>query len=294
MTFQARVLLVLVASPSDTGPARKALREAIEDWSSVFAEETGVVLLPLLWERDTRPEMGDRPQGIVNRQLGDRADLVIGTFWTRVGTATGEAESGSIEEIERAMDDGKPVLLYFSRTPVAMENLDTEQWERLKAFRTRVERLGLVDTYENTEELVRKVAVALSKVVRDTFNTEVPALTAVAPSAQVVARIEREPRIRTGAGGRVSQSTDYLLVLENHGTRPAEDVMFRIVADDEERDEMRVPEIIDGNSPVSRLMPGNPLRYHLIVVMGTRPQFEVEIAWREGDERHTELQTLRW
>src|SRR5512133_3757337 len=112
--FRANVVGVLVASPSDTLLERKAVAEAIDGWSSFDAEATGVAFLPLLWERDSIPEMGDRAQGVLNRQLGDRADAVVGIFWTSVGTPTGESESGSIEEIERAHAAGKPVMVYVS------------------------------------------------------------------------------------------------------------------------------------------------------------------------------------
>lgn len=106
--FQATVYRVLVASPSDTGGVRDVLRRAIEDWSSVNAEATGVALMPLLWERDSTPEMGDRPQALINKQLGEKTDMVIGAFWTRIGTPTGEAESGSAEEVREGMREGKP------------------------------------------------------------------------------------------------------------------------------------------------------------------------------------------
>jgi hypothetical protein len=39
---------------------------------------------------------------------------LIGVFWTRVGTPTGIAESGTLEEIERVAAEGKLVMLYFS------------------------------------------------------------------------------------------------------------------------------------------------------------------------------------
>jgi len=58
--------------------------------------------------------MGDRPQAILNKQLGEISNILIGIFWTRLGTHTGQAESGTVEEIEEFMKAGKPVLLYFS------------------------------------------------------------------------------------------------------------------------------------------------------------------------------------
>jgi hypothetical protein len=35
-------------------------------------------------------------------------------FWTKLGTATGVAASGTVEEIDRFVAAGKPAMLYFS------------------------------------------------------------------------------------------------------------------------------------------------------------------------------------
>jgi hypothetical protein len=77
--FDARVVRVLIASPGDTVNERQVLRGALEDWNGINADQ-GVMVLPLMSERDATPEMGDRPQGVINRQLVDLADLLIGVF----------------------------------------------------------------------------------------------------------------------------------------------------------------------------------------------------------------------
>jgi hypothetical protein len=91
--------------------------------------EDGVLLQPLMWERDATPEAG-APQAVINRQLVDKADILIGLFWTRLGTPTTEAESGTVEEIERMIAADKPVLLYFSRLPVVPESIDVGEYSR--------------------------------------------------------------------------------------------------------------------------------------------------------------------
>jgi hypothetical protein len=88
MTFPATVVRVLIASPGDTGQARLLLRDVLQEWNSLHAEDSSVMLLPVMWERDATPEMGDRPQGIINRQLVDASDILVGIFWTRLGTPT--------------------------------------------------------------------------------------------------------------------------------------------------------------------------------------------------------------
>ena len=109
----ATVLEVLIASPSDVTAARDAITAAIHAWNGTHSEREGVILQPLRWELDARPELGDRPQAVINRQIVDRADITIAVFWTRLGTPTGHAASGTAEEIQRSFDAGRPTLLYF-------------------------------------------------------------------------------------------------------------------------------------------------------------------------------------
>jgi Domain of unknown function (DUF4062) len=110
MTFQANVFRVLIASPSDVQAERELIVRVIQEWNDANAVERQVALLPVRWETHTTPELG-RPQEIINRQIVDSCDLLIGVFWTRIGSPTDEAESGTLEEIERVASQGKLVLL---------------------------------------------------------------------------------------------------------------------------------------------------------------------------------------
>ena len=48
------------------------------------------------------------------------------------------------------MAAGKPAMVYFSTEPVAPQQLDSAQWERLKEFKAWCESKGLVQTFENS------------------------------------------------------------------------------------------------------------------------------------------------
>src|SRR6266536_3505617 len=158
MPFSANVLRILIASPSDTRSERELLRRIVWQWNDDHAEETNVVLLPVLWETHSVPEMPGRPQSILNRQLGDRCDLLIGTFWTRLGTPTGEERSGTVEEIMSFIRGGRPVLLYFSDQPAAPSTVDTAQMDALRAFKSECEQNGLVKTYDSLPTLEQSVS----------------------------------------------------------------------------------------------------------------------------------------
>ena len=167
MSYKATVYKILIASPSDVADERQTISGVIHSWNATNSEELGVVLLPVKWETHSTPEMGGSPQAIIDKQLVEGCDFLIGTFWTRIGTPTEIAESGTVEEIEKFINAGKPVMLYFSSKPVVLNNIDTGQYERLKSFKEKCQKEGLVEQYAEISELSEKLNRHLTKVVRD-------------------------------------------------------------------------------------------------------------------------------
>ncbi len=155
---------VLIASPSDVRIERDVLVEVIEDWNSTHSRDRGISLKALRWELDSVPGSGARPQEILNRQLVENADILIGVFWTRLGTPTGRAISGTVEEIDHFRSTGKPVLLYFSEADIPHDH-DTEQLRRLKEYRKTLEADTLYQTFRGVEELRRRVTRDLARTV---------------------------------------------------------------------------------------------------------------------------------
>lgn len=124
----------MVASPSDVPQERVIVRDVIAEWNAVHAEDRRTILMPLGWETHATPEMGDRPQAIINGQLLKKADLLIAIFWTRIGSPTGAAKSGTVEEIEEHIGAGKPAMIYFSSAPVRPDSIDEKQYSALREF----------------------------------------------------------------------------------------------------------------------------------------------------------------
>ncbi len=114
MPYQATVFNVMIASPGDVQKERQVATRAIADWNVMHSRSRGIVLLPLAWETHSSPEMGKNPQKILNKQLLDKSDLLVGIFWTRLGTPTDTHPSGTVEEIEEHVAANKPTMLYFS------------------------------------------------------------------------------------------------------------------------------------------------------------------------------------
>ncbi|WP_252502741.1 hypothetical protein [Sporosarcina sp. Marseille-Q4943] len=114
MAFKAEVLRVLIASPSDVHQERNEIEKAIFDWNNLYSEETEIVLLPGRWENDVTPTYsGTEAQEVINKQLVSKCDILIGVFWTKLGTPTLNHSSGTLEEINIFIEQGKEVMVYF-------------------------------------------------------------------------------------------------------------------------------------------------------------------------------------
>ena len=100
MAYSANVYNVLIASPSDVAEERQLVRQDVYSWNELHSRDLNVVLLPVSWETHIAPQLGDRPQGIINKELVDISDALIGIFWTRLGSPTGVEASGTVEEIK--------------------------------------------------------------------------------------------------------------------------------------------------------------------------------------------------
>jgi hypothetical protein len=167
MAYNAKVVQVMIASPSDVSEERQIVRELIDEWNSVHSTQQNVVLMAVGWETHSAPELAGRPQQIINERLLENSDLLIGIFWTRVGSPTGKSISGSVEEIEEHLKKGRPVMLYFSSVPVRLEGVDNDQYASLTAFKAWAKERGLIEEYETKDEFRDKLRRQLPILLRD-------------------------------------------------------------------------------------------------------------------------------
>ena len=156
MSYDARVFNVMIASPSDVASERSIVREAIYEWNAVHSERENIVLLPVGWESHSSPEMGARPQEIINRQTLDKCDLLVAIFGTRIGTDTGKYPSGTIEEIEDHTKSGKPAMVYFSNQLGDSGNFEAKQYTELMKWKKYYRSHGLCENYDSDSDFKNK------------------------------------------------------------------------------------------------------------------------------------------
>lgn len=149
MAYSATVIPVMIASPGDVSEERNLIRDILHEWNDLNSMQANAVLLPVGWDTHSSPELGARPQSLINKHVLDQCDLLDGVFWTRIGTPTGDAESGTAEEIRRHVEAGKPAMVYFSTAPVAPQSLDQNQYQKLTKFKKWFQTQGLTEEYDN-------------------------------------------------------------------------------------------------------------------------------------------------
>lgn len=172
MSYQATVIKLMIASPTDVAQERQLVREVIQSWNAIHAEDQQIVIMPVGWETHASPQMGDRPQAIINRQVLKNCDLLVAVFWTRLGSPTGKAASGTVEEIEEHLAAGKPALLYFSSAPVLPGSVDNDQYSALQEFKESCKKRGLIEEYEDLATFREKFFRHLAQTIIRDFKGE--------------------------------------------------------------------------------------------------------------------------
>ncbi|WP_367255745.1 DUF4062 domain-containing protein [Pseudomonas sp. stari2] len=198
MSYTAETFNVMIASPGDVASERTIVRDVIYEWNAVNSNARKIVLLPIGWESHSSPEMGASPQAIINQQILEKCDLLIGVFWTRLGTPTDEYASGTVEELEKHIESGKPAMLYFSSQPVAMDSVDLDQAAAVKKFKTDCQSRGLYESYDSLSDFRTKLYRHLQLKVNEhaLFNdAEQHGLREIIESKTSIPKLSGEARI---------------------------------------------------------------------------------------------------
>ena len=149
MAYTATVIPVMIASPGDVEEERGIARQVLHEWNDINCSSARVALIPVGWETNLSPELGNRPQEIINKRLVHDCDLLVGVFWTRAGTPTGTELSGTIEEIKEHYGNRKPTMVYFSSRPVPPDSIDPDQYKTVQEFKSWCRSQGIIHEYDS-------------------------------------------------------------------------------------------------------------------------------------------------
>lgn len=173
MPRQTHVFQIFVASPSDVAEERAILEVVVTQLNQAWSSTLGITFELLKWETNVHPSFSSDPQEAINEQIALDYDIFIGILWSRVGTPTPRAESGTIEEFERAYSrfksgtDSPEIMLYFKDAPISPSKIDIKQMEKVQLFRNALSgKGGLYSVFEDQASFESSVRAHLSALAQ--------------------------------------------------------------------------------------------------------------------------------
>lgn len=291
MAYPTLALHLLISAPGDV-PAEDlaVVRKTISQWNLNLGRVVGLTVLPVSWTEHAVAEFGERPQAILNHQIVEEADIAVALFHDRLGTPTGEAESGTAEEIKVLVEAGKSVAVLVNsapRRPLNGAALDERQ--RLNAYLDELRKSALVFEHAQAGDLFAHLNNFLSRATAQ-FQQSVEASKSEEPegpdpSEGVWPRAEVRESVRTDSKGRVKTQRHWSLVLHNASRGPASDVDFAF----ENLPENVLFRVHREDGPLGTIPPGQEARFPLLLAMGSPDAVDCVVTWIDsaGSSRET-------
>jgi hypothetical protein len=296
MPFSATAYRLLISAPGDVTKADiRTVSEAIGRWNASYGQEFGAIVVPIHWGANSAAEHGGRPQASLNAQLVESADIVVALFWHRLGSETGAAESGTVEEIQEAGERGAYVAILHCARDYPQGEVDVGQLERLEAFFERMRPNSLMLNYGDDQALAQHIEAIINRAISQSGTRAEAAAGAPreAGGAQVWPRVESSETMRADARGRIANKREWKLVLANTGNEAARNVAYRLELEGEGSEDELPLDMNDGQK-LETLAPASDARYGLALHMGVAAQVRCVVSWEDAGGEHENSATLRF
>lgn len=160
---------LLISCPGDVEEECGIIKKVVETFNRAFGDGNNIRINPKHWSKDSFPQSGGAAQELLNKQFVENCDITVAVFWTRFGTPTDEFESGTEEEIELMLDQGKQVFLYFSDKPAPPSGIDQDQYEKVKDFKNHYKGIysGFSDLFEFEQSLLNHLTLYFLRTIEE-------------------------------------------------------------------------------------------------------------------------------
>jgi hypothetical protein len=150
-----------MASPGDTAEEREACNSVINEINGSLGAQLNFRIDLKKWE-DAIPKRGLDGQSVINDQLLQEFEIFIGIMWTRFGTPTVRAGSGTEEEFDKAYkmysEQGKTEMwMYFNDAEIEPSRIIADQLVRVNNFKKKVAKTGLYHQYKGVQQFEKKL-----------------------------------------------------------------------------------------------------------------------------------------
>lgn len=296
MAQATETLYVLLSAPGDvTAEDLATVHQTIRRWNFREGLHQRVTFVPIHWRENAIAPFGVRAQGSLNDQLVAVADALIALFRDRLGSDTGKAVSGTVEEIETVLEAKKFASLLRSTAPrrrevgtkYAEDALELEEW-----LADKWREHNMVMEYETPTELTAQIDSILSHLARQRIDLITALPEEVRTSAGVWPRIEVQERLLPGGQGVFTNARQYLLIVENRTNQLVENVQFEFV-DNAGRPSSSFDNSF-GETKAKELAPHGDLRYSFSYdPFEHSQQIRCRVTWEDAQGRHENTTTVR-
>ncbi|WP_295796838.1 hypothetical protein [Mucilaginibacter sp.] len=207
---------LFISCPGDVDKERKRIVDFLKNSEAgLDRRRKPAMLVPLFWKNIVAPFDRVRPQSVINVNFNDY-DFYIGILGLRFGTPTMDENgnafgSGTEEEFTIAVqkkDEGADIEMYmfFKRVRTPSDAAKKEDYDKVVAFKRRIQPSGWVNSYKNpvdlTDQLDREMIPlieekieAFNKGLKDMFLAKVAAPPEVGPAIALAVLTEDFPEV---------------------------------------------------------------------------------------------------
>lgn len=143
---------LLISCPSDAAGSVRVIKEVVDEFNQQFNDVLGISIRCRYWKDSAYAQSGGKPQDLLNKQIVETSDLAIAIFKNKFGSPTEKFGSGTEEEIEKMLSEGKQVFVFFDESPVSLSEVDGKEYDRVQAFKDKYKDKGIYWTYQSEDE----------------------------------------------------------------------------------------------------------------------------------------------
>lgn len=291
MAYNAVTVLMLIAAPGDVPDLDMAtVKRTVSQWNWNTGRPSNVTVVPVSWSEHAVAEFGDRPQEVLNGQLVDESDMALALFADRLGTPTGTAESGTLEEIDRLVEEGKHVSVLVNQSPRSLSGqAAVAEKGRLEAALTELRERAIVLPYTDQASLTGHLNNMLSMAAGKAAGsaTGAPALAAFTDAIGVWPHVVEESYQETDNKGRLRTKQKHYIELRNETGRPVFEVSMHLP-------EGAAASVYGADQVLARMAPGGTQRYQWIASFGEPTDALCTVTWRFDGEEPRQTEASVW
>ncbi len=167
---QVKQIKLFVSCPGDISHELDSIKLIVDEINKTSGEQNSYVLRLISWKTDTYTQKGSDAQEVINNQIEGQYDVLIGLLWLRLGTPTKRDKSGTVEEINRALNNKeKEQLIYFkTEAPTDITKINPEELLKINEFKKDLGSKGvLYHEFSSTSKFESLFRIQLTKLIFD-------------------------------------------------------------------------------------------------------------------------------